>query len=61
MLQAEEVAKHNSRDSCWVIVSSNVYDVTDFLDNHPGGANVILRYAGQVGAIVSHSTLIYIV
>ncbi|KAI5778292.1 FMN-dependent dehydrogenase-domain-containing protein [Geopyxis carbonaria] len=47
MLDAKEVAKHNSRDSCWVIIHNNVYDVTDFLDEHPGGANIILRYGGK--------------
>ncbi|OAL39440.1 hypothetical protein AYO20_01310 [Fonsecaea nubica] len=47
MLDAAEVAKHNSRHSCWVIISNNVYDVTDFLADHPGGPGVILRYAGK--------------
>ena len=30
-LSAEEIAKHNSRDSCWVIVHGKAYDVTEFL------------------------------
>ncbi|KAJ4545712.1 hypothetical protein HRR78_005986 [Exophiala dermatitidis] len=42
-----EVAKHNTRQSCWIAVHGRVYDVTDFLDQHPGGANIILRCAGQ--------------
>lgn len=42
----KEVTKHNTRDSCWVIIHNQVYDVTDFLDSHPGGANVILRNSG---------------
>ncbi|KAF4873379.1 Cytochrome b5 isoform A [Colletotrichum siamense] len=48
MLSIDEVGTHNSRNSCWIIVSGHVYDVTDFLDEHPGGAGVILRYAGKV-------------
>lgn len=48
MLTADEVAKHNSRRSCWVIIAGQAYDVTDFLDNHPGGPSIILRYAGIV-------------
>jgi hypothetical protein len=48
MLTAEEVAIHNDRGSCWVIISGQVYDVTDFLDEHPGGASTIVRYAGKV-------------
>ncbi|KAF8333154.1 FMN-dependent dehydrogenase-domain-containing protein [Cantharellus anzutake] len=47
MLSANEVSIHNSRLSCWIIVSGNVYDVTDFLDEHPGGSATILRYAGR--------------
>ena len=47
MLSAAEVATHNSRESCWIIVSGNVYDVTEFLDDHPGGSTIILRYAGR--------------
>jgi L-lactate dehydrogenase (cytochrome) len=30
-LTGEEVAKHNSKDSCWVIVHGKAYDVTEFL------------------------------
>lgn len=47
MLEGLEVAKHNSRESCWVIIKGKVYDVTDFLDEHPGGASIILRYGGK--------------
>ncbi|KAE8331433.1 FMN-dependent dehydrogenase-domain-containing protein [Aspergillus sergii] len=47
MLTVEEVAQHNTRDSCWVIIRGYVYDVTDFLSEHPGGTAVILRFAGQ--------------
>ncbi|KAK8125349.1 Cytochrome b2 [Apiospora kogelbergensis] len=35
---AEEVAKHTSPDSCWVVLYGHVYDVTDFLSSHPGGS-----------------------
>jgi len=47
MLHGDEVAKHNSRNSCWVVIAGKVYDVTHFLDEHPGGANVILKYGGR--------------
>lgn len=39
--------KHTSRESCWVILYGEVWDVTDFLPNHPGGANIILKLAGK--------------
>lgn len=41
------MALHNSRESCWIIVHGNVYDVTEFLDDHPGGSKIILKYAGK--------------
>lgn len=46
-ISGQEVAKHNSRESCWIIVHGNVYDVTEFLDDHPGGSKIILKYAGK--------------
>ncbi|CCL99735.1 uncharacterized protein FIBRA_01757 [Fibroporia radiculosa] len=42
-----EIAQHNSSSSCWVIISNKVYDVTEFLPDHPGGAKIILKYAGR--------------
>ncbi|KOS16818.1 Cytochrome b2 [Escovopsis weberi] len=46
-LDAAEVAKHNSPESCWVILYGYVYDVTDFLSSHPGGSRIILKLAGK--------------
>ncbi|CAC9886142.1 unnamed protein product [Aureobasidium pullulans] len=34
-------------DSCWVVLYGNVYDVTKFVPEHPGGAKIILQLAGQ--------------
>ncbi|KAF4214300.1 hypothetical protein CNMCM8980_000003 [Aspergillus fumigatiaffinis] len=47
VFDAAEVAKHNTPDSCWVILYGKVYDVTDFLSEHPGGARIILKLAGK--------------
>ena len=44
---AEEVAKHNTETDCWVIVGEQVYDVTKFLNDHPGGSRAILLFAGK--------------
>ncbi|KAL3462445.1 FMN-dependent dehydrogenase-domain-containing protein [Aspergillus heterothallicus] len=46
-LTGADVASHNSKDSCWVIVHGKAYDVTEFLPEHPGGQKIILKYAGK--------------
>ncbi|KAJ1876755.1 hypothetical protein LPJ57_004317 [Coemansia sp. RSA 486] len=43
---ADEIRKHATRDSIWIVVHDKVYDVTKFLDEHPGGEEVILENAG---------------
>ncbi|KAH8434226.1 fatty acid alpha-hydroxylase [Aspergillus melleus] len=42
-----EVEFHNTSKSCYVTVGSRVYDVTSFVDDHPGGGDLILEYAGK--------------
>lgn len=42
-----DVAAHNKKDDCWVIVDGQVLDVTKFLPDHPGGEKAILLYAGR--------------
>lgn len=42
-----DVEAHSSTKSCYVTVGDNVYDVTDFLDAHPGGSDLVLDWAGK--------------
>jgi len=44
---AEEVKKHNKDTDCWVVLHGEVYDVTKFLNDHPGGKKAIMLYAGK--------------
>ncbi|KAK4201444.1 acyl-CoA dehydrogenase/oxidase [Triangularia verruculosa] len=41
-----EVAKHNTEDSVWFVIDTVVYDVSEFLDAHPGGEAVLRQVAG---------------
>jgi len=42
----DEISKHNTDKDCWVIIRDKVYDVSEFLADHPGGADSIMVYAG---------------
>ncbi|EGC37317.1 hypothetical protein DICPUDRAFT_77028 [Dictyostelium purpureum] len=45
----EEISTHNSLESCWMIIQNKVYDITAYIDKHPGGKNALLRFAGKDG------------
>ncbi|XP_006837620.1 PREDICTED: cytochrome b5-like isoform X2 [Chrysochloris asiatica] len=42
----EEIQKHNSSKSTWLIIHYKVYDLTKFLEEHPGGEEVLREQAG---------------
>ncbi|KAI8141359.1 hypothetical protein BJV82DRAFT_645327 [Fennellomyces sp. T-0311] len=41
-----QVLEHQSEDSCWIIYKDKVYNVTDFVSDHPGGRDIMLEFAG---------------
>ncbi|RKP30338.1 Inositolphosphorylceramide-B hydroxylase [Metschnikowia bicuspidata] len=48
LVSAATLAQHNSEKDCWVsLYNRKVYDVTKFLAEHPGGAELITDYAGK--------------
>lgn len=46
-IPTHDVASHNTKKSCYVTVGAKVYDMTPFLDDHPGGGDLILEYGGK--------------
>ncbi|CAD0082148.1 unnamed protein product [Aureobasidium vineae] len=42
-----DVASHNTAKSCYVTVGTKVYDITPFLEDHPGGGDLIVEYGGK--------------
>ena len=46
---AAEVATRNSERSCWSIINNDVYDLTNWIKQHPGGDRAILRICGVDG------------
>jgi len=43
----EEVAKHNTKEDLWVVVKGVVMDLSDWLDEHPGGPQAIMNFMGR--------------
>jgi cytochrome b involved in lipid metabolism len=35
-----------SEEDCWIILENKVYDVSSYLDEHPGGISKIMEFAG---------------
>jgi cytochrome b involved in lipid metabolism len=44
-----EVEKHVAPDDLWLVIAGKVYDVTAFMDDHPGGGEIMLNAAGKDG------------
>jgi len=42
-----DVSSHDNYNDCWLIINNSVYDVTDFLGQHPGGAGEIIPHCGK--------------
>jgi cytochrome b involved in lipid metabolism len=46
---ATEVAKHTSATDCWSVINGQVYDLTSYVNGHPGGASLIKAICGKDG------------
>ena len=46
ILSSEIVSMHATQTDCWLIIEGNVYDVSSFLNLHPGGAGEITSRCG---------------
>ncbi|OQE36299.1 hypothetical protein PENCOP_c012G05863 [Penicillium coprophilum] len=47
LLSARQISEHKTPEDCWVVVDKQVWDVTEFLEEHPGGSAIILKHAGR--------------
>ena len=43
----KQVAENHTTKAAWIIHKNKVYDITEFLDSHPGGEEILLQYGGK--------------
>lgn len=59
LISFHDVAKHKCKNDCWILIHGKVYDISTFMDEHPGGDNVLLAVTGKDASIdfedVNHS------
>lgn len=48
---SDEVSRHDTENSLWMVMHGGVYDLTKFLAEHPGGEEVLLQLAGKDGSV----------
>ncbi|KAI9513940.1 hypothetical protein NQZ68_038342 [Dissostichus eleginoides] len=46
LFRLSQIEEQNSFKSTWIIINNSVYDVTKFLEEHPGGEEVLREQAG---------------
>ncbi|XP_017777893.1 PREDICTED: cytochrome b5 [Nicrophorus vespilloides] len=51
IITLEEVSWHDKHNDCWVVIYDRIYDITDFLNEHPGGSDILLEYAGRDASV----------
>ncbi len=50
-ISLQEVEKHNSKNDCWTVINGSVYDITSYIDQHPG-TDEILKACGRDASIL---------
>lgn len=53
LVAMSEVRNHNKESDCWVVLHGQVYNLTAFLNDHPGGSTVISTHAGLLSVWLS--------
>ena len=43
-----EIRRHNTEASAWIVAGEDIYDVTDYIEHHPGGKYSIMKKIGGV-------------
>ncbi|XP_065317679.1 cytochrome b5 reductase 4-like isoform X2 [Gordionus sp. m RMFG-2023] len=46
-ITSEELCKHNTENDCWMSIQNNVFNMTPYLEYHPGGIEELMKGAGK--------------
>lgn len=44
-----ELKLHKTRNDCWTCINGKVFNITPYIDFHPGGVDEIMKCAGRDG------------
>lgn len=47
VLNMAEIAKHNTKSDCWMLINGKVYNVTSYFGSHPGGSGTMAPTCGK--------------
>lgn len=56
-MTSAELQEHASHKDCWLAIHGKVYDITNYLVDHPGGDDVMLEHAGMLVTCVVNSSV----
>jgi len=47
LIDWNEIIKHNTFNDLWIVINHTVYDITSFIQYHPGGHDILIYNAGK--------------
>ncbi len=53
-ISLKEISKHKSKTDCWLAIEGSVYNMTPFIDSHPGG-DAIVKGCGTNATLLFNS------
>ncbi|KAK7680433.1 hypothetical protein QCA50_016430 [Cerrena zonata] len=48
-ISKEELKSHKTKEDCWTSINGKVFNITPYVDFHPGGVGEIMKCAGRDG------------
>ena len=52
LVSMDEVSKHNTKEDCWLVFHNKVYNLSNWLSQHPGGIDIIAEHAGKDATLI---------